>query len=349
MDLIQGHQLRRILVQNVWKVVGAFSLGIVAVVGAGLMLSDVHRIPQGKRSARVTKPKPPDKTESIPLKPPADQSQPVQIIPDGVNVPSPIAKQDDNTAGAQVPPEMNLTRPSRARQPSIQSKAKFPDERGAVAYGKASAAPPVPVTPLIAQTAALQNGGGPASLPPTPATADPRLTLTPETPIAVRLAQQLSTKKNRTGEVFRGTLAGPLTVKGIVVAEAGAPVLGRIVEARSARLFRGGSNLNLELTDVGTTAGLVKVKTTQWYETGSHSRVVTAAMLPGEAAKKVAAGVKADEDGAVRSSERPVAAEAVDTAEKNDRKGNSVNLPSGSEIVFKLLQPLTVAGKPEQH
>jgi hypothetical protein len=161
------------------------------------------------------------------------------------------------------------------------------------------------------------------------------------------LTEELSTKKNRTGEVFRGTLAGPLKAKGIVVAEAGAPVLGRIVEARSARLFRGGSNLNLELTDVETTEGrLVKVKTTQWYETGSHSKVVKAAMLPGEAAKKVASGMK-EGDNVSSPPERTVAADPADTSDKSERKGAAVTLPSGSEIAFKLLEPLSVSGNAE--
>ena len=163
--------------------------------------------------------------------------------------------------------------------------------------------------------------------------------------------RKLSTKENHKGDIFKATLAAPLVANGIVVAKPGAPVLGRIVDARSARLFRGGSNLNLELTDVQMESGRhLKLKTTQWYETGSHSRFAKAAIVPSEAAKKAVSGVvsagKPDSEGS-DSSERSVAARSADPGEKSDKKKSSVIVPSGSEIVFRLLEPIPLSGNLE--
>jgi hypothetical protein len=169
------------------------------------------------------------------------------------------------------------------------------------------------------------------------------------TPIAIRLTQQVSSRENHKGEVFRGTLAAPLTANGIVVAPAGARVIGRIVDARNARLFRGGSNLNLELVQVETPDGRsLGIKTTQWYETGSHSKVVKAAILPSEAAKKVVSGVKSAGADDASTPERTVAPEATDAGEKSERK-STVTLSPGTEIVFRLLEPLTISGNHDHH
>jgi hypothetical protein len=176
-----------------------------------------------------------------------------------------------------------------------------------------------------------------------------------ETPITVRLAEQVSSKENHKGEVFRGTLALPLTANGVVIAHSGAQVIGRIVDARNTRLFRGGSFLNLELTQVeGVDGRPLRVKTMQWYETGSHSRVVKAAILPNEAAKKavsgVISGVRGDEDGDSNHSEQAMAPQSPDSDEKAEKKkGSTVALPPGSEVVFRLAEPLTIDGSLERH
>jgi hypothetical protein len=75
-----------------------------------------------------------------------------------------------------------------------------------------------------------------------------------------------------------------------------------------------------------------------------------AAIVPSEAAKKAVSGVvsaaKPDGEGS-DSSERTVAAKTDDPGEKKEKKKSSVVLPSGSEIVFRLLQPIAVTGNLE--
>lgn len=308
------------LAQHAWKVLAAFSIGVVAVVGGGLFLSDVHRIPQTARSARATSTMPSATPESQPD---------TFLLRDGRAIPSVFP--DEIRAGTRN----NAQRPRRQRS----SGSATPEVTG----GDRAPAPSIAPGPDVAAQLTPRE---PAQLASVLTAASP--TLPADSPVTIRLTQQVSTKENHKGDVFKATLAAPLVANGIVVAKAGAPVLGRVVDARSARLFRGGSNLNLELTDVQTdSGGHLRLKTTQWYETGSHSRLAKAAIIPSEAAKKavsgVVAGAKADEEES-DSSERTVAAKPADPGEKPEKNKTSVVLPSGSEIVFRLLEPIALTG-----
>jgi hypothetical protein len=319
MPLPQGHQLGKMLVQHAWKVLAAFSVGVVAVVGSGLFLSDVHRIPQTTRSSRSSS------TIEIPSLRNEVEAQPAE----------------------NAPTEESASSPEKPRR-SRRKKTSTGDISATFSAADKSSAPSIAPGPDIATQIVSREPAQLASV----LTATPP-TLAADTPVTIRLAQQVSTKENHKGDTFKATLAAPLVANGIVVAKAGAPVLGRIVDARSARLFRGGSNLNLELTDVQTEGGAhLRLRTTQWYETGTHSKLAKAAIIPSEAAKKavsgVVAGAKADGEDA-NSSERTVAAKPVDAGEKSEKSRGSVVLSPGSEIIFRLLEPITVTGTPQGH
>ncbi len=338
--MFQGHQLGRVLVQNIWKVLAAFGLGIVAVVGGGLILSNVHTISQPAPAQRKDVSQSFEKLDSRTGKIYREDSQPAQVPIDGTNpnfLPGGEPFNGD-TAGLQAAAQ-NIPgrRVRRKRGAGNAMAAVSSDTRGPVA-----APPPTVASPLTPQAVPGQLASAPLPL------AASALMIAAETPVSVRLTQQLSSKANHKGEEFKGTLAAPLRAQGIVVAEAGAAVTGRVVDARSPRFFRGGSNLNLELTQVRMSDGrLVAIKTTQWFDTGAHSRVAKAAIVPAEAAKKAASGIKSDGEGGADSPQRTVAAEAADTSDKGDRKGSAVVLPPGSEIVFRLLQPLTINANQE--
>jgi hypothetical protein len=78
----------------------------------------------------------------------------------------------------------------------------------------------------------------------------PELTLEPGTFVTVRLNQFLSSDRNEAGDAFSATLAQPLVVDGIVVAERGQTVGGHVVQAEKAGRVKGVSRLALELTDL---------------------------------------------------------------------------------------------------
>ena len=80
--------------------------------------------------------------------------------------------------------------------------------------------------------------------PPVPA----RLTLPQGTFLTVRMSQWLSSDRNQQGDAFYATLAEPVVVDGIVVAQRGQQVSGRVTEAMKAGMAKGVSHLGLDLT-----------------------------------------------------------------------------------------------------
>ena len=77
-----------------------------------------------------------------------------------------------------------------------------------------------------------------------------RLRINPGTYITVRVNQWLSSDRNQQGEPFSASLAQPLIVDGVVVAQRGQMVGGRISEAQKAGRVQGTSRLGLELIDL---------------------------------------------------------------------------------------------------
>ena len=87
--------------------------------------------------------------------------------------------------------------------------------------------------------AAPQNS--PYSVPTT-------LTIKPGTFVTVRINQWLSSDRNQQGDSFFATLAEPVIVDGVVVAQRGQTVSGRVTDAQKAGRVEGTSKLGLELT-----------------------------------------------------------------------------------------------------
>ncbi|MGH9375925.1 MAG: hypothetical protein ACRD1J_07130 [Terriglobia bacterium] len=77
-----------------------------------------------------------------------------------------------------------------------------------------------------------------------------RLVIRPGAFITVRLDQMLSSNRNQVGDVFTATLAEPVVVDGLVVAQRGETVGGRVVEAKKAGRVKGVSQLGARLTDL---------------------------------------------------------------------------------------------------
>jgi len=92
----------------------------------------------------------------------------------------------------------------------------------------------------------------------------PQLTIAPGTFVMVRVDQMLSSNRNQPGDVFSATLMQPMVVDGVVVAQRGQTVMGRVAEAQKSKAGHD-SRLGLELT------GLTLVDGTQ---STVHSQLV---------------------------------------------------------------------------
>jgi hypothetical protein len=89
-----------------------------------------------------------------------------------------------------------------------------------------------------------------AQAPPPPANIPPQLTIAPGTFFMVRVNQVLSSDHNQSGDAFSATLVKPIVVNGVIVADRGQVVQGRVSEAKKAGRVSGTSRLGLELTDL---------------------------------------------------------------------------------------------------
>src|SRR5262245_20788340 len=88
-----------------------------------------------------------------------------------------------------------------------------------------------------------------------------QLTLAPGTYITVRMNEALSSDRNQPGDPFTATLTQPLVIDGVVVAQRGQPVYGRVAEAQRAKASQP-SALGLELTGITLVDG-----TQAWVQT----------------------------------------------------------------------------------
>jgi hypothetical protein len=77
----------------------------------------------------------------------------------------------------------------------------------------------------------------------------PQLTVAPGTYITVRVNDTLSSDRNQVGDPFSATLMQPVVVDGVVVAQRGQMVYGRVAEAAKAR-SNVPSRLGLQLTEL---------------------------------------------------------------------------------------------------
>jgi hypothetical protein len=74
----------------------------------------------------------------------------------------------------------------------------------------------------------------------------PQLTIKPGTFVTVRVDQMLSSNRNQQGDVFSATLMQPIVVDGVVVAQRGQTVMGRVAEAQKSKAGHD-ARLGLEL------------------------------------------------------------------------------------------------------
>ena len=77
-----------------------------------------------------------------------------------------------------------------------------------------------------------------------------QLTIKAGTFVTVRVEQPLSSDHNQAGDAFLATLAQPVVVDGVVVAQRGHTIGGRVSEAQKAGRVQGVARLGIQLTDL---------------------------------------------------------------------------------------------------
>ncbi|HEU0120571.1 MAG TPA: hypothetical protein VFQ91_08605 [Bryobacteraceae bacterium] len=174
----------------------------------------------------------------------AEQQQP------GVPVTAPIA-----AAPAPEPVRESAWRPAPPRS--------APVKRVQPSAQPVTAAQPVMEQPVAAQPVAQPVAAAPAPVaepravqPAAPPPAAPmKVTLAEGSILPVRVGETLNSEKNSSGDSWSGTLAEPLVINGMVIAERGARVEGRVSNVKRAGRVKGVANLSVEVTSISTADG----------------------------------------------------------------------------------------------
>jgi len=159
--------------------------------------------------------------------------------------------------------------------------------------------------------------------------------------LPVRLGESLSSEHNQAGDTFTATLDAPLTAGGFVIAEKGARVEGRVVEAQKSGHGKK-ATLTLELTKLDTSDGQhVAIKTEALRKEGSSTAtgdqvgIVAAAAGVGAIIGALAGGGK----GAAIGAGAGGAAGGGGVVATRDK---AISLPTETKVGFRLSAPVTI-------
>jgi hypothetical protein len=225
--------------------------------------------------------------------------------------------------------------------PETRAAPAQPRLRRAVARSRAVEADPPqdPVPPAPQQQEPQQPAYQAAPAPPPPPAPEP-VTVPAGVTLYVRLLNGIDSEKNVVGDTFRATLDSPLEVDGRVVVPAGAEIVGRVAEDKSAGHFAGRSQIALELTRLsfhGHSYGLV---TDQYTREGNSRGKRTAATIGGGAALGAVIGAIAG--GGKGAAIGSVAGAGAGTAVQGATKGQQVKVEPEAVLAFRLEDPVTV-------
>ncbi len=210
----------------------------------------------------------------------------------------------------------------------------------------AETAPPAPAPDpqqQVAQAEPAAPVAPPPPPPPPPAPPKPvvkEVTLPEGTVVPVRITETLDSKTAQPNEVFHGSLAGDLGTDGVIAIRHGAPVMGRIVDAREAAHFKGSSLLSIELTELSTHGKRIPLVTDAYSKEGAGRGKNTVEKAGGGAAFGAIVGALAG--GGEGAAIGALAGGAAGTGVNAVTHGQQTVIPTETLINFRLQSPVTV-------
>lgn len=169
-----------------------------------------------------------------------------------------------------------------------------------------------------------------------------QITVPAGTYLTVRVNQQLSSDHNQVGDAFSATLARPIVANGVVVAEPGQTVGGRVTQVQKSGRVEGLAKLGVELTDLTIVDGQnIPLKTTFISRTANSTTGRDAAGIAGTTGVGAAIGAAAGWGrGAAIGAGAGAAVGIIGVLVTRGQP--SVIFPE-QVLTFRLEQPLTIA------
>lgn len=166
------------------------------------------------------------------------------------------------------------------------------------------------------------------------------VTLPAGTPLVVTLDQSLASDQHRAGDSFEASLAAPVVINGKTVIPKGAPVVGRVVDARESGRLKGVAQLRLALTSVEAGGKTYDLQTTTLTRSGSgHKKRNTILIGGGTGTGALIGGLAGGGKGALIGGAIGAGAGTATAAATGKKE---ITLPAESQLSFKLTQGVTI-------
>lgn len=150
--------------------------------------------------------------------------------------------------------------------------------------------------------------------------------------LLITMSNQVSSEDSE-GHRFSGKLASDLSAGSATVAPKGTPVYGRVDKSAQAGQLAGRSQLELQLTKIDVEGNLHTLMTTSFGKQGKSSFHKTARNN----------GLGALTGAAFGDSDDAKTGAGIGLGTSVIRKGQSIVVPAGAVLEFRMTQPLTVA------
>lgn len=294
-----------------------------------------------KQPAPVAEPAPPVEAvepEKAPATPRVDYTPAPVIVkhPKPAAMPKPVAAPKPAKA---VKPERVYTAHNTVPPPPPQPHAT------PVTTPATQPAAPAPPPPPVEEPAPAPATPEPVRVePPSPPPLPParQVTLPAGFTINARMIDGLDTSRNQQGDEFTATLDAPLVVDGLVIAERGARLRGRVTEAeRAGKMRKGYSALSLELTRVHTSDNQdVHIQTEAYRKIAQRENLKDAEKVGAGAA--IGAIIGAIAGGGKGAAIGAGVGGAAGVGGVMATRGDDVHIPSETRITFRLRAPVTV-------
>jgi hypothetical protein len=302
------------------KIVQGAILVMIGVFGA-LLYVKVKSGPETAPTAAVLQQAAPQAPAATPEAPAPEVTPPEAPAPEPVKRTAPL-KHHANVVRSNFAP------PADPPQPVAPRAEPAPAPAEPVAPAPTPAPPTVEPEPVA---------------PPAPEPAPPprQATLSAGMLVPVRLQDMISSDRYHPGDTFTAVLDQPLVVDGLVIAEKGARVEGKVVESQRAGRVKGVASIALELTRVALSDGQhVEISTDSFTKMAPESHGADAAKIGGGAALgAIIGGIAGGGKGAAIGAG---AGGAAGTGVVLGTRGKPAVLPSETKISFRLNQTVTV-------
>jgi hypothetical protein len=273
-----------------WKLASAFATGALLASGIVYVAVKPDEIRTGEvRRAESPKPEATPAVETNTIAPlPAEAPAPAPTPHAVAHLPEPIRRAPVREKPSPMPPPVRHQQEAliAINTPSIHTPAPAAPP---VAEAPPSPPPaPVPAaSPAPPENVPVQNVSlpAPAPAPAVDARVPHTVTLAAGTMLPVRIGEALSSARNQPGDTFLATLTQPLVIDGWVIAERGARVEGRVIDATPAGRVKGVSHLGISIVRLATADGQnIRIRTEQYVKDGPTSTGTDAAKIGGGAA-----------------------------------------------------------------